>query len=149
MKVSQIMTRKVVTIGADASILRVSSILTKKRFHGVPVVDENKKIIGIITETDFFIKDSAGLHLPSYVTMLQQLGIEKKVSFFRRKQLGKILSATAGDIMTTKCITVTQETDLKKVMKIIKDFNLSTIPVVDNSKRVVGIVTISDILKLI
>ena len=53
MKASDVMTRRVITIGRDASILEAARLMLQKRISGLPVVDDKGKLIGIVTEGDF------------------------------------------------------------------------------------------------
>jgi len=65
------MTKNVSFVSPDTKITDVAEIMFKNRFHGLPVLD-NDKIVGIITETDFFTKDAANLYLPSYISFLKE-----------------------------------------------------------------------------
>ena len=74
MKVNEIMTKNVISVTKQMSVSEVAKILRKYKIHGVPVV-EGKHLIGIITETDFFVKDNVEIYLPSYVDFLTKTGL--------------------------------------------------------------------------
>ena len=56
MKISEIMTSEVITVGEYMPVTEVAKIVSENKIHAVPVVDSENKVLGIITETDFFTK---------------------------------------------------------------------------------------------
>jgi CBS domain-containing protein len=148
MKIEQIMIKKVVVVKAKDKISEVAQVMTKYRIHGVPVVKKNK-LVGIITETDFFVKDLPDLYLPSYINFLKSTKMTGNIKHSKKKEIKAILKATAKDIMTIGCITMSPEDDVSNMIKIIKEKHIFTFPVVDEENNLVGIVTQADIIKLI
>jgi CBS-domain-containing membrane protein len=148
MQVKEIMIKKVISVRADSKITEVSQVLTKNGIHGVPVVKDGNLIVGIITESDFFIKDIPDLYLPSYINFLKKVKFVKKIGGGEKKKMSKLMNATAADIMTGDCITVSPEMDVKDLIQVFKDMHCYTIPVVDKNKKVIGIVTLADIIRL-
>ena len=147
MKVNEIMTKNVISVTKQMSVSEVAKILRKYKIHGVPVV-EGKHLIGIITETDFFVKDNVEIYLPSYVDFLTKTGLandKKEVD----SEMDGILKANAEDIMTTDCITLSPESDVKDLLKIIKEKDIHTVPVVIGGDILKGVVTVADIIKLL
>ena len=71
MKVKQIMVKKVISASPDTEIIKVAELLTINRIHGLPIISNNI-VLGIITETDFFVKDLAQVYLPSYIDFLKK-----------------------------------------------------------------------------
>ncbi|MCK5566497.1 MAG: CBS domain-containing protein, partial [Actinomycetia bacterium] len=67
--VRDIMVKEVITVKKDASVEELSELLVKNKISGVPVVDDNGKLVGIATEGDLIIKDS-DLHFPRYFKLL-------------------------------------------------------------------------------
>jgi predicted transcriptional regulator len=64
MQVKDIMSKNVITTNPEARVSDVAKLLHQHKIHGIPVVD-GKHLVGIITETDFFIKGEVEIHLPS------------------------------------------------------------------------------------
>ena len=149
MQVKDIMTKSVICVRPDNSITEVARLLTDNRIHGVPVVDGENKLTGIITESDFFIKDIPDLYLPSYIDFLKKTGFAKGISREQKKQFEELLEAKASDIMTKECFSVAPEMEVEEMLKIIKSRNYYTLPVTDKEKKVVGIVTVADVIKLL
>lgn len=60
--VRDIMRHDVVSVASDQTIQDVAEALTKRSIHGVPVIDRDSTVVGIVTESDFFMKDRASWH---------------------------------------------------------------------------------------
>lgn len=148
MKVKDIMKTDVLTVTSDAKITEVAEILMQHRFHGVPVV-EGKKLIGIITENDFFLKDSSRLYLPSYIGLLKGTKVLGEVSPDKEKKINKLLNATAKDIMSLGCQSVSPEIELEELLHFFQKTKFNTVPVTESDGTLVGIVTLIDVISLI
>jgi len=146
--VKDVMTKKVIYVSPEDEINKVSTILTENRIHGVPVM-EGEKIVGIITETDFFTKSFPNFYLPSYVDFLKNAEFVDSFGGENKKKVKEIISAQAKDIMTSPCITIVPDTEINKVIDLMRVRQFVTLPVADNEGKLVGIITTVDILKLI
>lgn len=146
MLLKEIMSTSVITVGPEDSIESVAQIMAKKRIHGLPVV-ENNILIGIITETDFFVKDSL-LFLPSYIGFLKKTNLNRSLEKKKSKKVNLLLNAKAKDIMSSPCSVVSPDNTLEDVIKIFKKTQYATLPVVNKKQNIVGIITISDIIQL-
>jgi len=149
MTVEKIMTKNVKSVKINTSLVNVSKLLSKKRLHAVPVVDDNKKVLGIITENDFFTKDLSDTYLPTYINFLKKAKFKSKISKKEYENVKKLLEAKAGDIMAANCLTTSPKTSIKKLLEIFQTKKYYSIPVVDKTKKLIGIVTQQDILKII
>jgi CBS domain-containing protein len=145
MLVREIMTPDAITVSPDDSILNVSEIIFKNRFHAVPVM-KNNKLVGIITEDDFFLKNYDDLFLPAYIKFLKDHRASNSLSGEMKEKVEKLLLAKASDIMTHDCVTVSPETETSELMDVIKKTKFTTFPVVDEGDTLLGIVTLADIL---
>ncbi len=130
MFVGRRMTRNVVTVTRDTSILAVRNTLHEHQFNQVPVVD-GRKVVGIITDGDIR-ENSASPASTLSVHELNYLLSEMK----------------AGDIMTKDPITVTPETPIEEATEIINRRNIGSLPVVSKGE-LVGIITTSDLLNVL
>ena len=147
-KVKDIMVKEVISVAPDAKVTEVAQLISKYRIHGVPVVGKGK-IVGIITETDFFVKDQPDIYLPSYIEFLNKAKFADKISMGKRKTINKLIKAKAKDIMTADCFTVMPDLAVKELLKLIIAKHYFTIPVADKDGKMVGIVTQNDILNII
>jgi predicted transcriptional regulator len=148
MKVEDIMTREVVSVNPETGIAEVAEILFNQRFHGVPVLDNNK-IVGILTETDFFTKDEANIFLPSYISFLKENEVVDKLPKEKKEKVAKLFDVKAKDIMSSNCITVKKDMEIEDLINFCKETKLTTLPVVDENGFLVGIVTLADIIGLV
>ena len=145
MQVKDIMTAEIISVKKKTKVLEAAEVITKYRVHGLPVVEKDK-VVGIITETDFFIDELSGLYLPSYIDFLKKAKFAHKVSMGKKKTINKLLKAKAEDIMTADCFTVFETLEVRELLKILIAKKYFTIPVVNKDRKIVGIVTQSDIL---
>jgi CBS domain-containing protein len=148
MKVKDIMTKKVIFVGVEDSITEISKTLVENRIHGVPVV-ENEKVIGIITETDFFTKGSVGIHLPTYIEFLKDKKAHAHVQSGEQWKIEALLNAKASDVMSSPCITIEEDADCDEFFGLLKGRKLNSVPVVNEKNELVGIITLADIIGLI
>ncbi|MEA2089081.1 MAG: CBS domain-containing protein [Patescibacteria group bacterium] len=150
MRIKNIMAKKVIFVLPDTNISETAKLMEKHRIHGIPVVDK-KQVVGIITETDFFVRDSYNFHLPSYINFVKDSEANNYIKDDSKKKIKieKFLNIKAKDIMAKKCVTVDADMEIKKLLQIIKKTKLQIFPVVNKNKILVGIVALPDIIKLL
>lgn len=145
MLVQDIMTKEAVFVHPAAKISQVADLLFKNRFHGLPVVD-NGKVVGIITEDDFFLKGQDDLYLPSYIDFLEKNKVDKRSPKEIREKVKRLLNATASDLMSARCMTVRPDTDIEVLFALIQKTKFTTFPVTDDQNNLLGIITLVDVL---
>jgi CBS domain-containing protein len=145
MKVLEIMTRQVITVNKETSLKEAAGIIAKFRIHGVPVVDDNNKIEGIITESDFFMKDNSNIYLPKFFEFIKK-GSAFESKEINAKKLGKI--SKVKDIMTNECATVKSDLSVEQLVHKFQETRFNSLPVVDGEGALIGIVTIMDVIRL-
>lgn len=148
MKVEDIMTREVISATPETPITEVASLLFKNRIHGVPII-EGGKIVGIITETDFFTKDASSVHLPSYIAFLKENRVYDNLPPEKKNELDNLLNAKARDIMTTPCVTILRDMQVKDLLEFFRTTNFMTLPVTNEEDKLAGIVTLADVIGLL
>lgn len=148
MKAKDIMTKDVVFVAPEARIVEVADLLFKNGFHGLPVV-EDEKVIGIITENDFFIKDTGTLFLPSYINFLKETRVIDDLPSEKKKKIKKLLSLTARDIMTADPVTIAPEMEISDLLEFIKKTRFNTLPVTNENKNILGLVTLVDVIGMV
>ena len=144
-RAKDIMNKEVITIHKHASIEKLSSLLLKHEISGVPVVDDQGNMIGVVTEGDIIVKD-ADLQFPTYFKLLDSIIYLESLSKFKRN-LKKHMGTQVEDIMSKNVVTVDQETPVNKIANIMTSKNINRVPVVDQDKNLVGIVTRADLIK--
>lgn len=139
-----IMSTNVVTIKKDLTIEQIAKVLTEKNISGVPVVDENDKIIGIVTKKDLIYKDLEP-RFPSYIEVLGGIFFINGVKHYE-EELKKLVATKAEDIMTNKVVTITEDEDVKTIAELMVEKSINRLPVVKDGK-IIGIVSRGDLVK--
>lgn len=137
----EIMTREVVTVKADTDIYEAGRLMIKHKVSGLPVIDNEGRIIGMITQADLL--SLAGVpkgHVFNEVVMRYVL---------HRPSPQLRTAKRVGDIMTKDVVTVSPETTVKTVASILNRKGIKRVPVVDNEGRIMGIVSRADIVKIV
>ena len=144
MKVSDLMTKNVITIPQNATIEDVVKILSSNRISGAPVVDDNGVVIGIISEGDLLYREISP-RLPDAINVLDAIifysGIKKHNEGFK-----KILAGQASDIMTREVISVEEDTEITEVARLMLKHNIKRIPVISDNK-IKGIISRADVIR--
>lgn len=147
MKIQDIMVEGVVSMKKDASITEVAETLSRKHFHALPVVDDFGTLLGIVTQYDLFVDDGDVLeYLPVYIQKLRHVGERSDVPEAIRKNIEKFSNMKVQDIMTSKCLTLSPDSLVQEAVVIFQKTNFGSIPIVDEQTRLVGIVTLRDVL---
>lgn len=140
MLVKDVMTTNVITVQKFESVLAVADILSSRNISGLPVVDKQGKVIGIITQAD----------------ILSVVGIRKDRTFkdLLKHMLGEPLlerkmGDIVGDVMTSPALTTSPETNIAHVVQIMDEKKIRRLLVVDEKNILVGIISRADILKAV
>jgi CBS domain-containing protein len=144
LKVKDVMTHTVVTVKPNTEITKASTLLIEKGINGVPVLDEQDQLVGILCQSDL-VGQQKRLPLPPYLAILDSfIPLFSKKRF--KKEVDKISATMVKQIMTPSPVTVTSDTSVEKAASIMIDNHFHTLPVVDE-KELVGIVGKEDILR--
>jgi acetoin utilization protein AcuB len=125
------MTREVITISPDTSLHEAHRLMTEKRIRRLPVVDRNK-VVGMVTLGDV---RSAEPSTASTLSVWEMNNLLAKLK--------------VAEIMTREPVTISQEATISTVAEIMLEKKFSGLPVVDEQGKLVGIITESDIFRLV
>jgi CBS domain-containing protein len=143
--ISEIMDSTPVTVAPDASVQDVVAALREHQLPGLPVVDGDGQLVGIVTEADMVLPDDEGdLHIPHYVNLFGGTVFLESLHRFEGR-LRKAFAATAEDMMTSDPDTVGPDTSVREAARLIHETGHNRLPVVDDG-RLVGVVTRLDVL---
>lgn len=143
---SDIMTTKVITVKKNTSLKVLAGILYKNNINGVPVVDDDGLLIGIICESDLIRKDQK-LHIPTVVAIFDVVFyLERPKKFV--EEIQRINATTVEDLYTKEIITVDEKTPIDEIATLMTKKKIYTIPVVDGD-RLVGIIGKADLIRTI
>jgi len=140
----EIMSREVISISPEEKVDEAARILVENKISGLPVVDANKHVVGIITEKDLIIRASE-LKVPFYITLFDGIiFLENPIRF--NNDVKKYIATQVKDAMTRKVFVVEEDTPVSEIVEIMQKRAINRVPVVRNDK-LVGIITRNDILK--
>lgn len=144
-KAKDIMTSEVIVAKKGDSIASVAKLLIKERIGGMPVVDEENKVVGIISETDIMKKEKH-IEQPQVINLLQGLFY---VNDFKQMEqdLKKIAAYKVEDMMSTNIVKVNEKDALDEVANIMIKKSINRVPVVDDLNVLKGIICRYDIIK--
>lgn len=149
MKVEDLMTNDVITVQQGTSLVEVAKLLRENRIHSLPVLDEKRRVVGIVTEMDFFIKDAASSYLPKWVELISQIKESDTFDLKGQENLDYIIDLRVKDIMSTDVVTIKNDATVKELLDIFKKTRFKSFPVVNRNKELVGIISLVDVIKSI
>ena len=144
-RISEIMDSSPVTVAPDASVEDVVAALREHQLPGMPVVDADGRLVGIVTEADLVLPDDEGdLHIPHYVNLFGGTVFLESLHRFEDR-LRKAFAASAEDMMTRDPDTVGPDTSVREAARLLHETGHNRLPVVEGG-RLVGVVTRLDVL---
>ncbi len=135
-----IMNRAVISVSDDTPIAEVAQIMSQARISGVPVVDAGGKVVGVISEKDFFAEMTAGAARSFMDVVANCLGGKACLAPPTRKLI-------ASDIMSKPGITVPEDMPMVQVADLLTRKSINRAPVVNQTGAMVGIVCRTDIIR--
>lgn len=132
-----VMSRDVVAVAPDASLREAHELLRLHHIKALPVTDDNARIVGIVTQTDLLDKALWNNGKPT-------IGLRRRIALATAGASAP--NGTVKDIMTTPVRTVGRQTALADAIVIFAEEGLHYLPVVDDGKKLVGIIAQSDVL---
>ena len=146
LKVREIMTTGVITVKPDTTVGELADILAKNKISGVPVVDDQGLVLGMVSEADIILQD-ADLHFPYYVQFLEMVIYLQSVHKFEER-VRKSIGSKVSEIMTSEVVSASPDETVREVATLMADRNVNRLPVTENG-RLVGIVSRGDIVRAI
>jgi len=138
-RVEEVMTRMVTTIHPDAPLAEVVEKLLDKDYTALPVVDENGRVVGIISDTDLLQRGDMEVSLSLKKAIDPDLA---RMLITRLRQSPR----TVAEVMTTNPVTIGPQARLSEAASVMSKHGLKRLPVVDEHKRVIGVLGRLDIL---
>ncbi len=138
--VRRAMTMEVVTVKRETDIQAAAELLTRHRISGMPVVDDDDRVVGVIGEAD----------------ILALVGLKREHGFkdILRHMLGEPVPVrkrsgnTVGEVMSTPPITAGPDDDIKDVATIVDERRIKRLPVVDGEGKLIGVISRADIIRI-
>jgi len=131
MFISKVMTRNVVTIGEDAGISQAQKKMSKHLIRHLPVVDENDRLIGIVTDRDIR-------------SVLPSSQFTKENS---SEEYNYVSKSSIKDIMTRNPVTISPTDTIQDALILLHKKHFGALPVVVEQQKIIGIISVSDLLR--
>lgn len=143
--VMSIMSTRVISVSPDADIAAAATLMVQHGVSGLPVIDGGR-LVGIVTETDLVSRE-IDIDPPVYGTFLDAVF---RFPWDRTdEEFQRVLATTVGELMTEHVLTVSTNATISDVANLMFKQGANPVPVVDDAGRVVGIVSRSDIVRMI
>ncbi len=143
MRAHQIMTRSVITIAPDATILEAAKTMLQHHVSGLPVVDAAGSLVGIVSEGDFIRRSEIGTQRKRGRWLKFLLGAGATATDYVRENGRKV-----SEVMTVEPITVGEDATLEDIVNTMETNHVKRLPVTENGK-LVGIVSRANLLQAV
>ena len=143
--VASLMTSDVVSVNRATPVADVARLMVEHAISGIPVV-ESGRVVGIVTERDIVAQEME-FDAPAYGTFLD--AVFKFPWDKSEDELRHILATTAGELMSSEVVTVSPTTTVREASGLMYKRRLNPLPVVDDHGKLVGIISRSDIIRLL
>jgi len=139
-QLKEVMSSDVMHVTAETPLKGIITAMASRNVSGLPVIDANNYVIGVVSEKDIFL----------------QLGGEQNLSFWdilstclekNSCLLCSIVSITAGEIMSSPALTLKEHDSTLEAARIFEHQKINRLPIVNDDNDLVGIVTRSDLLR--
>ncbi len=147
-KARDIMSSPPISIQEDKTLRETIELLAKHRFSGLPVIDNEGKLVGIISDTDIIryseqIKVMPNTNLSGWISPY----VDVSTLATMRKGMDTLHQTMVSEVMTKKVFTVNEEAEASDIARLMNRRNINRIPVVDGEGKLVGIVTRADMVQ--
>jgi CBS domain-containing protein len=139
MRVEDVMTTEVRTVRSDTRLKEAAEILTERHISGLPVVDGEDHVVGVLSEGDILFKETGGQEKESFLDRwlaLPLAGLNEKLA-----------ARTVGEAMTAPAVTIGAKRPLAEAANSMINEGVNRLPVVDDERRLIGIVTRADLVR--
>jgi CBS-domain-containing membrane protein len=143
MRAHQIMTRSVITVTPDATVLEAANVMLRHHVSGLPVVDATGKLVGIVSEGDFIRRSEIGTQRKRGRWLKFLLGAGKAAADYVHEHGSKV-----SEVMTRDPITISEDTPLDEIVTLMETNGVKRLPVM-SSDKVVGIVSRANLLQAV
>jgi CBS domain-containing protein len=136
-KVRDLMTRDVLTLTPETPLKRAAELLARERISGAPVVDDDGRVVGVLSEADVLVKASAVAPRSGLLGWL----LEPAADYH-----DKIAATRVEEAMSTPVVTIAPDRGVHEAASLMIDLSVNRLPVIED-RELVGIVTRADIVR--
>ena len=143
-RVKHIMTVDVVSVSPSASVGRVARLMHERAISGIPVVDIDRRVVGMVTDLDLIVLNTR-IEAPHFLPLLDgRIPLETPSHF--KKRIQHAAGTTAQDLMSESVVTVGPEDDVEALAALMVKEHVNPVPVVEEG-RLVGVVSRADLIR--
>ncbi len=143
--VADVMSKVPISVKPEMPLKEAIKILADKHISGLPVVNNDGKLVGIVSETDLMWQES-GVTPPPYIMLLDSVIFLENPARYE-KEIHKALGETVEEVMTKNPLTITPEKPLSEAARIMHERKIHRLPVLDENGQMIGILTLGDIIR--
>lgn len=143
--VNDVMTPDPISVTSSTPLTKAIRLIADRRISGMPVIEANGKLVGVISESDLMWQET-GANPPPYIMMLDSIIYLENPATFER-ELHKALGQTVGEVMTKTVVTIAPDAPLREAAQLLHRHNIHRLIVVDSASAVVGLLTRGDIIR--
>jgi len=142
------MTANPVTVTPETSLIEAANMLSAKHYSGLPVVNKDNVLVGIITESDMITKGSA-IHLPTFLKLFEGIEIYRNDALSLNADVKRILEMRVKDVMNVDPLMLFETATVEEGLKAFAEHHrVNPIPIVDGEKKLKGVLSRHDIIKM-
>ncbi len=142
-----IMSTDIITVTPETEIAQAARLLLDNRINGLPVVDTQGRLVGIVCQSDLIVQQKR-VRVPSLFTFLDGYITLTSTRHFER-EVEKIAASQVRQAMTPDPASVSPDTAIEDMATLMVEKNYHTLPVVADDGRLVGVVGKEDMLRTI
>jgi CBS domain-containing protein len=135
--VKDVMSTYVIAVRQGASYKEMAAMLHEQRVSAFPVLDDDNKVVGVVSESDLLTKEALEGTVPWALSSLTQQRVRRQVN-----------AVTAADLMTKPPVTIGPDEPATQAARLMYSHRVKRLPVISDRGRLIGIVTRSDVLSV-
>jgi CBS domain-containing protein len=144
--VADVMSHDPIVVKPKTPIQEAIQIIAERRISGLPVVDDQGKLVGMLSETDLMWRET-GATPPAYITILDSVIYLENPKHYEQ-QLHKVLGQTVQDVMTKGHVFTTKpDCALREAARLMHEKKVHRLPVLGEGNHVIGILSRGDIIR--
>ena len=142
-KVRDVMTTRVVAVRKNATFKEMAALLTEYRVSAFPVLDDEGKVIGVVSEADLLSKEALVADMGSQAAWLGRIAGSPY-----HDEFAKAAAVTAADLMTKPPVVVTPDEPVTSAARLMYHGRVKRLPVVGEKGQLIGIISRADVLSV-
>jgi CBS domain-containing protein len=139
MRVKDLMTTDVLTVRPSTQLKEAAALLAERRISGLPVVDDENRVLGVLSEGDVLYKETGARDKPGFIDRLLSVpptGLDLKLA-----------AKTVGEAMSAPALTIGPRRPVSEAASVMVEEGVNRLPVVDDEERLIGIITRADLVR--